>query len=504
MSDDNLDVAVVGGGVSGVYTAWRLLTDSDPPPGTVQVFEMSGRIGGRLLSLSPPDLPDIVCELGGMRVISNQTRVCSLVQELDLATEPFSVGEDENINYMRGEYFRTKDINAGCKLPYSLGWSESGVPIGELLGNILDRLIPGVTNLSGSALHKYLRHAEVDGRPIHEWGFWNLLARGMSHEAYELARVISGYDTAGLNWNAYDTIALNFDLAAGVTYHRLPGGYDEVPQQVAKRFTAAGGTINYGRRLVRLEHAGGDAPVALHFDDGSGGDPRTVNARHVILAMPRRSLELIDSAILHEARELIRAVIPIPLFKLFVAYEFPWWESVGVTTGRSVTDLPVRQCYYWGTARSQSKEHHGDTHGVLLASYDDSLNVDFWAGLAGPTPSAHVGSETWEDYAPPQAMVDEVDRQLREMHNVRYAPKAYTAAYMDWGVDPFGGGVNFWAVGRKSWEVIPRIVQPVASAPVYICGEAYSNGQGWVEGALETAEMVLQDHFHLAPPAWMG
>ena len=34
----------------------------------------------------------------------------------------------------------------------------------------------------------------------------------MSHEAYELARVTSGYDTPMLNWNAYDTISLNFDL----------------------------------------------------------------------------------------------------------------------------------------------------------------------------------------------------------------------------------------------------------------------------------------------------
>ena len=30
--------------------------------------------------------------------------------------------------------------------------------------------------------------------------------------------------------------------------------------------------------------------------------------------------------------------------------------------------------------------------------------------------------------------------------------------------------------------------------------EAYSNGQGWVEGALETAELVLQHKFGLSSP----
>jgi monoamine oxidase len=27
--------------------------------------------------------------------------------------------------------------------------------------------------------------------------------------------------------------------------------------------------------------------------------------------------------------------------------------------------------------------------------------------------------------------------------------------------------------------------------PLYICGEAYSDAQGWVEGALQTADMML-------------
>jgi monoamine oxidase len=100
-------------------------------------------------------------------------------------------------------------------------------------------------------------------------------------------------------------------------------------------------------------------------------------------------------------------------------------------------------------------------------------------------------------------MVDEIHRQLVTMHGVRFAPEPYAAAFMDWGTDPFGGGVNFWNIHARSWEVIPRIIKPVDDVPVYICGEAYSNGQGWVEGALETAELMLQTHFDLPPPEWV-
>jgi hypothetical protein len=53
----------------------------------------------------------------------------------------------------------------------------------------------------------------------------------------------------------------------------------------------------------------------------------------------------------------------------------------------------------------------------------------------------------------------------------------------------------------KSWEVKEQIIQPFdgkrdyqdqpLNIPLYICGEAYSDAQGWVEGALQTADLVL-------------
>ena len=41
-----------------------------------------------------------------------------------------------------------------------------------------------------------------------------------------------------------------------------------------------------------------------------------------------------------------------------------------------------------------------------------------------------------------------------------------------------------------------RIVQPLPEVDVFICGEPYSWSQGWVEGALESAERVAH---RLAP-----
>jgi hypothetical protein len=151
----------------------------------------------------------------------------------------------------------------------------------------------------------------------------------------------------------------------------------------------------------------------------------------------------------------------------------------------------------------------------MLATYDDAQNTEFWAGLrdrhAHPafqnegTAGEEVATDIdgWQAFEAPQPMVEEVHRQLMELHGVRFAPQPYAAAYRDWSEDPFGGAVHLWKIHEKSWKVIPKMIQPVGSLDVYVCGEAYSNAQTWVEGALETAELILQGKFGLAKPPWL-
>jgi hypothetical protein len=284
-----------------------------------------------------------------------------------------------------------------------------------------------------------------------------------------------------------------------------------------------------------------------------------VTARAIVLAMPRRSIELLDrqGPVLDPARapyvpHLLNSVRPIPLYKLFLAYEYPWWNAVAVSPsrplqGRSLADTPARQVYYWpvdpGAATPPT------TGPALLMAYNDATNVDFWEGLSGvpceeglhavpPAAAGHFRKvrprvrmferrnkaaaaagagvaangqapgdrprKNWDDHRAPHQMVMEMHRQIAQMHNVQDAPAPVDAAYMDWSVDPFGGGVHFWNRGYKSWEVLEQMTKPVADFPCYVCGEAYSTNQTWVEGALQTSEIMLQKHFGLAKPDWVS
>src|SRR3974390_2640066 len=75
----NVDVAIVGGGISGLYAAWRLLTapasERVSSPRSVAVFEASNGMVGRIFTAFPDDMPHVPAELGAMRIVTSQAFV---------------------------------------------------------------------------------------------------------------------------------------------------------------------------------------------------------------------------------------------------------------------------------------------------------------------------------------------------------------------------------------------------------------------------------------------
>jgi monoamine oxidase len=525
MANDILDVAIVGGGVSGVYSAWRLLTDGKQK--SVTVFEASDRIGGRLLSVPAPKIPNMVAELGGMRILpAVQPRITNLIQVLNghlrgseqIVTYPFPVDQPQNLAYLRGTYLRLQDFTTHPKeVPYHLTFQEFGKTSGAIVIGAIEQIVPGITdsNLTEEQRQQMAREASFAGVPLYRQGFWNVLMRVMSGEAFQLAIDAGGYDSTLSNWNAADAIPWFLsDFGVDPKYEGFKNGFQQVPLTLASLVESTkGGAVERNAKLKTFVQDKKAGTFELRFDDGS-----TRTARALILAMPRRALELIDSPVLGEpaVQTLIKSVTPRPLFKLFTTYASPWWLAAGVKAGRTVTDLPVRQTYYW--PQDDGKPALSG-RAMLMASYDDGSNISFWDGLRpkrgqGWRPGLESVAEPevfegeadrektdpeWLKYHAPYRMVREVERQLQQIHGLGFVPRVVDAAFQDWGDDPYGGGWNNWNIGVESWVVKEKIVQPLGDkVPFHICGEAYSDAQGWVEGALQTADLMLAK-FGLSP-----
>jgi monoamine oxidase len=529
MENEKIDIAIVGGGASGVYSAWKLKTQY--PNKKIVVFEGNDHIGGRLLSVTPPGIPNMVAELGGMRILENtQTLIVQLIKDLNeklpghnqIELYDFPVDQDQNIAFLRGEHLRLIDFTTKPdKVPYHLSFLEKGNSSGVIIVNAIEQLIPGITKegLTNEDRLKMCREAKFEGAPLYTLGFWNLLYRVISGEAYQFSLDSGGYNSTMVNWNAADAIPWFLaDFGINPEYKGFKNGFQQVPITLANFFEEDGGEIRLNAKLEGFEFKNDLFELTI--------DGEIIEASQLILAMPRRSLELLapNAPKLQEIQSLIGSVTPRPLFKVFTTYSSPWWRNAGYTdkgtyipleSGRTVTDLPIRQTYYWPN-NDGSPAKGGES--MLLASYDDGSNIGFWDGLrpqrkkawkkglshaelADPFLGENDDLETadndglnqdWHQYKAPRKMVEELSRQLKQIHDLDYTPMVKSASFRDWGEDPFGGGWNSWNIGVKSWEVKEKIVHPIDNCSLYICGEAYSDAQGWVEGALQTADMMLE------------
>jgi len=569
-ANSDFDIVIVGGGIAGIYTAWRLLMADKADPSKLKkwkkksklriaVYEGSHRIGGRLLSATPPNFNSVMnCELGGMRFVSTQRYVTSLIiDKLKIAHPMQVVGEAINIIYMRRKLLRSFQLGDPDALPYNITEEErlalqsGGTTADNFLGWAVLKLIPGVAGLAGEELKQYLQTVIIDGIPLYQHGFWDLVSKVLSHEAYKIAIKAVGYDVLGSNTNAVNCISEYFDFTPTAQFYLIDGSYDVVPWTLQKQFEEAGGKVITGKWMesfdeVQLEDKA--KGVELNFYKQN----KSVNAAALVLAMPQRSLELLrqtgpvmDPARAPQLRSLMNAVSPIGLFKMILVYDQPWWEKKAyVTRGRSLTDLPVRQLYYWGVETDTKTGKQGK---AVLMAYNDMESSTFWSGFRteplGPNddkegngnehpehvmlhknavlfsrknkagakavsatkdPWLALKRKNWDNHPAPKRMVDEMHKQIMEMHGVTEAPEPIDAAFKNWGDDPYGAAVHFWNSGYKSWEVMPAITRPVKDFPCFICGEAWSENQTWVEGSLQTAEIVLQTHFGLSEPDWLS
>lgn len=504
------DVLVVGAGVSGVYTGWRLITTRSGRRLDVCILEASERVGGRLYSVASPEAPELHAELGGMRFLETQESVAGLAHHLGLEIVPFLMGGPQNLNHLRGVHLQISDYeSAPAGVPYNLLAAERGqVPFQLLVATILGAF-PALASLSVDQAREYLKTATVDGQLVWQTGFWNFLARQLSVEGYNLIRDAGGYFSIVSNWNLYDAIPFILEDFASPSYQKLAAGFQSLPQTLAEEFVENGGVLRLGTQATALAWGGGQGSIRVSVREPGSSSPTVYEARHVVLALPRRAIELLDPGsfiFTEQFKADLTTVRPERAAKLFLWYDEEWWTPLGLTSGPSITDQPLRQCYYFGTEPGSAGRRGA---GLLLATYHDSGAVSFWNGYF-PF-SAHDQSSPpfanrdrfIEPLAPPQALIEELTRQLSVLHQIE-VPPPHTALYRDWTVDPYGAGWHFWNPHNRSWEVIPRIRRPVPAANLYVCGEAYSANQGWVEGAINSAERVLQGFFGLSRPAWVS
>ncbi len=443
------DLAVVGGGVAGLYCGMHA-----PPGWRIGLFEGSHRFGGKLETVS---MCGFDAEYGAMRFDPVlQFRMGELIDELGVKTLPFP------------EYSSppTQQYNS----PYQLAEDEQGLTTLELYKLAIQRVLEvseaEMLAISEEHLESIRREKIIFGKPLWEQGLWNVLSRVISHNALRYI-VMEGsffhfiHENPGaaawmLTWVKMLQMSPNLKT--------IGHGMQKLTDCMHSNLEQQGAGIHQAHVLTALEKCD-HGQVRLYFSEG-----QTCIAKHVVLALPEHCLIRIQG-LPPGIRTLFGSVLDIPLLKCFFVVDDPWWDED--IPHLDMPNLPAREVHY------QKRDGLG-----LVMVYADRPYLNFWSQFLrkGYESRAEINGDPGLPLAFSRLMGIDPKRIIG--FGIRH-----------WGTEPYGAACHIWKPGIKSWAVEEKVsvfsLERNGHANIHICGEAFSNYQGFIEGALRTAHKVM-------------
>jgi monoamine oxidase len=408
----------------------------------------------------------------------------------------------------------------------------------------------GFWNLLGSVL------SHMATVKLRDWAsFYHLLPDNPSAAEWFIfwLRAIKSTDSlrgirGGMDWivHALCQDKLGFEIGIHENEHHIYPIYKENQEQRAAG--RPGVSLHLRRKLVKVvEVTGADAHIQLTFQstpDGTEenqpgrGDVQTeiVTTDHVILAIPKTALEDIqfelggaEAGVEIENRNrrieaalevLLDSVVSVPLLKCFFILKDPFWED----------DRPASRYAYTTPTRELHYQKNGDNTRGMIMIYTDRPGTQFWSdylvddlkvpicdlGLPPDFKSIkrhHPNAQVWKWEKQPDISgwqsrkFAKNDRLLRtflsyareEGADSTTADRLLVAGMHDWGLKPYEGACHAWRPGSDPAVVMKHFQAfSLSGAPekrLHICGEAYSDYQGFIEGALRSAANVLVNDF---------
>ncbi|AUV58847.1 amine oxidase [Bandra megavirus] len=475
----NCDILIVGAGASGIYCAWRL--SQEYPNKRIIVAESTDRIGGRLESI-PFGNADIYAEMGGMRTFPGiDTYLTQLLQILNIPTIVLPYIEPDNIAFVRGHRMNINVLNSSSStsperkkliMLYQLPEREYNISINDLILDTVKKVAP---------------YYQTDWSQIYQSDYLNntsfvkmLQENGVSNGAIEAYRDFSGYNFSfDVEIAASTGIRENISLSGMGQQHFVIGGYDLFIKKMAlETFSRPNTSLMLSTRLKKLMPENNNTADCLFQTNNNSV---MINSKSVILAIARDSLLQVDAPWTNSAIQAMGSVNSWSAFKAFLSVDKQTYQILsrnGLLKGRCISDLPARQIWFYSENPPE------------LLVYADDIDADYWSKYV-PEEGKQFPIHSNPNQNIP--LVSELIRQIAIVFGVNQSMiKINDIIYKYWNA-----GAYFWRPSNIPY-LMSSIDTPIDSQyAVYTSGSDFSYSQGWVEGAIESADGILTKYFGL-------
>ncbi|SOD97466.1 flavin monoamine oxidase family protein [Spirosoma fluviale] len=518
------DVLIVGAGMSGLFAAWRLLNHK--PDLNVVIVDKLNRTGGRLqtttVSIRGTDGNDydVDNEEGGMRFVPEGTgmpNLWRLFHELNLQPIPFPMGDENNRYFIRGRSFTKSKTPIIWQFMYNLAPQEQNKQPGDIFGEVLAAILAENKDLYTVAAGQtfpstpdqwiqFRNTFTYKGVALHSWGLWTLLQEyGLTQECINwLDQAIGFMGPVDAFINAGEGLQIILDFPSAASFFTLPGGYQTLPDCLEHQIIQLGGDIILNKTIDSITDKG-DYKLAT-------GEGINYRAKQVILALPRKAIEKLADASPalhhdHKFMEAVGSVHNMELTKIGLYFDQRWWHDpaygINISSGPSFSDLPAGSVYAFAHDPANPEADQKYNGPAALTIYTDFIRGNFWKELQNmgePYHTVAFPDNPDNTQAATTPLVKEAMRLIKTIFGLNpdtAVPEPVLSTYRIWGQGEFGYGYHQYKLNVDDRQVYKSIWNPASG--IYVCNEAWSPEQGWVEGSLLATEHVLQQGFKLDP-----
>ena len=540
-------MAIVGGGISGLYCAMNLMTDPrtvDRGIKNIVLLEGSDRFGGRF------NLDSVNGASGIFRFaykdlksdeISHMPLMSQLVTDLgmqdDVIKETVST-EDSSVGYFGGCHVTNLDVKLNptiWKDLFHLRDDEEIRSVDDADIVIYKRLLE---HNKEKLKDKYPNRAAIilahkDQTSLQDPDFWtffkNVLTWPIGPQEVALRDLPMSTLVSVMKFSPsfsclMDTKSGSRDAGTylqnqmsmkmlNTEFHHLNNGWTSMINKIEKQLLDLDGTNGIhiklrrnccaNRLMVMKDEA---EPIYLGFEEDS--KTAVMAADKVIMAVPppnveKISLRLGDTETYKAGCDVIKKMCSkvsgedMTFINLF--FKSDWWNKKGdpKIKGPSFSDLPCSIIYpfYSSCVKkgcSGCKTCSDDPSPVGLTIFSRRKNAEFWASLQRIGNPYNLCAIKNPELTPTsEAVVDVVMDQLKEIFRRGVPPQPVMATYRRLDKDSKYGYPSYcWKVGVVASEL--EGPKPIPDRNLYFCHDAWSDYQGWVEGSLRSTKNVVE------------
>ncbi|MBM9509719.1 flavin monoamine oxidase family protein [Actinacidiphila acididurans] len=482
-TEHGTEVAVIGGGLSGIVAAYELMRMGLRPV----VYE-ADRIGGRLRTVGFDGCdPELTAELGAMRFPPSSTAFQHYVDLVGLRTEPFpnplAPVTPSTVIDLKGvsHYATTLDDLPDVYRQVMDAWNaclEEGADFSRMQRALRERDVPAIRAIWSDLVEK------LDNQT-----FYGFLCASPAFASFRHREIFGqvGFGTGGWDTDFPNSILeiLRVVYTGADDEHRgIVGGSQQLPLRLWEREPDK--LVHWPRGTsLRSLHEGRHRPAVtgLHRTAGdritvtdATGDIRTYRAA-VFTAQSWMLLSKIacdDSLFPIDHWTAIERTHYMASSKLFVPVDRPFWRDTDPRTGRDLMSMTLTDRMTRGT---YLLENGPDRPAAICLSYtwsDDSLK---WLPL-----SAHERMEVM------LASLGEIYPGVDIRRHVIGNPVT-----VSWENEPYFMGAfkanlpGHYRYQRRLFTHFMQDALPAGRRGLFLAGDDISWTAGWAEGAVQTA-----------------